>query len=81
MIIPVRGVGDVLFGPITMRLTQFTKLLWKMIGLSIACDEEMAVQQWIKSTGSTQDFLRCFDDFRLLIDGCNRQINESNLTL
>lgn len=46
MIIPVRGVGDVSFGPITMRLTQFTKLLWKMIGLSIACDEEMAVQQW-----------------------------------
>ena len=46
MIIPVRGVGDVLFGPITMRLTQFTKLLWKMIGLSIACDEEMTVQQW-----------------------------------
>ena len=43
MIIPVRGVGDVLFGPITMRLT---KLLWKMIGLSTACDEEMAVQQW-----------------------------------
>ena len=29
-----------------MRLTQFTKLLWKMIGLSTACDEEMAVQQW-----------------------------------
>lgn len=46
MIIPVRDVGDVLFGPITMRLTQFTKLLWKMIGLSTACDEEMAVQQW-----------------------------------
>lgn len=46
MIIPVRGVGDVLFGLITMRLTQFTKLLWKMIGLSTACDEEMAVQQW-----------------------------------
>ena len=46
MIIPVRSVGDVLFGPITMRLTQFTKLLWKMIGLSTACDEEMAVQQW-----------------------------------
>lgn len=46
MIIPVRGVGDVLFGPITMRLTQFTKLLWKMVGLSTACDEEMAVQQW-----------------------------------
>lgn len=46
MIIPVRGVGDVLFGPITMRLTQFTKLLWKMIGFSTACDEEMAVQQW-----------------------------------
>lgn len=46
MIIPVRGVGDVLFGPITLRLTQFIKLLWKMIGLSIACDEEMTVQQW-----------------------------------
>lgn len=46
MIIPVRGVEDVLFGPITMRLTQFTKLLWKMIGLSTVCDEEMAVQQW-----------------------------------
>lgn len=29
-----------------MRLTQFTKLLWKMIGLSTACDEEMAVQLW-----------------------------------
>lgn len=46
MTIPVRRVGDVLFGPITMRLTQFIKLLWKMIGLSIACDEEMTVQQW-----------------------------------
>lgn len=46
MTIPVRRVGDVLFGPITMRLTQFIKLLWKMIGLSTACDEEMAVQQW-----------------------------------